>query len=431
MELRDDPLPRRYVQIATAILATGLLVVSTVVAWSATEAMRVPKEIAFRAEAILLLVIAVFAATAGRGVGAGMRRIEWMLPLAIVAWTVITTLTSTNRAISEETLVTVIAGAIIFLVTRRVMPQLPLLALDVCLAIASVNAVVVMLQEWGGWNPFQFPPEVTGHTRSVGLLGHPNDVGTYLAGPAIAAVVGVVAVRGWRRLAYAGWSIVLLLGVVASGTRTAIFAVPVGIVVLALIRPPRQAVITLILLVVALFVIFRPSTSVGQRVRQLVAAAKARQYDVLFSERLPPYLSAIDMARAKPLTGVGPGCFGYHFMETRMSLATHYPEAWTRGWPMNFAEAHNDHLQVMAETGLIGYALFFASMLIVAIRSPRLKPGATDRGIEQHYARALAAPLMATFFVLCLAQFPLELAAPRAMYLTLAALVLGWQVPRD
>lgn len=421
---------RRYVQVAAAVLATGLLVVSTVVAWSASEAMRTPKEIAFRAEAILLLVVAVFAATAADGVKDGLRRVEWIAPLAIVAWAAIATLTSTNRPISEESLVTIVAAAVIFLVTRRVAPQLPLLALDVVLAIASINAVVVMLQEWGGWNPFQFPADVTGHTRSVGLLGHPNDVGTFLACPAIAAIVGVVAVRGWRRLAYAGWSIVLLLGIVASGTRTALFAVPVGIVVLALIRPPRQAIVTLLLLLVALFVIFRPSTYVGQRMRQLVAAAQARQYDLLFSERLPAYLSAIDMARSEPLTGVGPGCFGYHFMETRMALATHYPAAWTKGWPMNFGEAHNDHLQVTAETGVVGYALFLAAMFGIGIRRRRSADAAPET-VTEHYARALAGPLMATFFVLCLAQFPLELAAPRAMIVTLSALVLGWQVPRE
>lgn len=431
MELRDDPLPRHYLRIGAAILGVGLLVTTTVLAWGALDAMRAPKEISFRTEAILLFVVAIFAATATRdawrGLGANMRRIEWLLPLGIVVWAIITTLTSTNRTISEESLVTVLAAAVIFLVTRRLAPRLPLAALDVCLAVASINAVAIMVQEWTGWNPLEFPAEVTGHTRSVGLLGHPNDVGAYLAGPAIAAIVGVVAIRGWRRLVYAAWAIVLILGVVASGTRAAIFAVPVGILVLALMRPMRQAIITSMLLVIALVIIFRPTTFVGQRARALVAAAQARQYDILFSERLPPFLCAVDMARAHPLTGVGPGCFGFHFMETRLALSTHYPEAWTRGWPMNFGETHNDHLQVTAETGLPGYALFLGAMVVVATRRRRLPEWGHETPAE-HYARALAVPLMATFFVLCLAQFPLELAAPRLMYLTLAALTLGWQV---
>jgi O-antigen ligase len=139
-----------------------------------------------------------------------------------------------------------------------------------------------------------------------------------------------------------------------------------------------------------------------------------------------PFLSAIEMVRARPLTGVGPGTFKYHFMLTRLALEKRYPPTWTKGWPMNFGETHNDHLQVAAETGLPGYALFIAAVALLAIPARRRGDGNEPRTAEQTVARAIRTPLAATFFVIAIAQFPLQIAAPRLMFLTLGALAISW-----
>ncbi len=348
----------------------------------------------------------------------------------IVVWTLVTTLTSTNRPLSVESLVTVAAAAVIFLATRRMAPHLPLPAVDVCLGIASINAVVVTLQEYTGWNPFVFPTEARGHISSTALIGNPNDVGSYLVVPALAAIVALVTVPGRRRLVYAIFTLVLSTGLIASGTRTAMIAFTCGVVVFALLRPIRQSLITLLIFIIATGVVLRPSTRVGQRARETVAAARARRYDVLFSDRLPPFLSAFDMFRSRPLLGVGPGTFKYHFMDVRMEIATHYPASWTSGWPMNFGETHNDHLQTAAETGLPGYLLFLTAVGVVGLRARRSLTAATAPATAR-FAHALRVPLAVTFFVLCLAQFPLQIAAPRLMILTLAALSLGWESARE
>jgi O-antigen ligase len=151
---------------------------------------------------------------------------------------------------------------------------------------------------------------------------------------------------------------------------------------------------------------------------------------VLFSERLPPFLSALDMFRSHPLLGVGPGTFKYHFMDARMEIDKHYPASWTRGWPMNFGETHNDHLQTAAESGLPGYLLFLAAIGVIGL-SARRKRTAAAAPATARFAHAFRAPLAVTFFVLCLAQFPLQIAAPRLMILTLAALSLGWETLRE
>ena len=424
--LEDDRLPPAYVQVIAATLGVGLLIGSTVIGWYSLDVFRGPKEIAFRTEAILLAVILVFAATAAgsgwRVMIAGWGRLEVLLPLAIAGWTAVTMLVSTNRPLSEESLVTVIAALVIFLATRCIAPHLPLVALDLCLGIASINAVFVTAQEYFGWNPFYFPPEARGHLTSTALVGNPNDVGSYLAAPLIAAIVAVVAVPGWRRIPYGIATVVLTAGLMASGTRTAIIAAVCGAITLALLRPIRQALAVVLVMVMTLGVALRPSTTIGQGARVLVRAAVDRRYDILFSKRLPPFLTAIDMLRSRPLWGVGPGTFKYHYMDTRMALETRYPAAWTRGWSENFGETHNDHLQTAAETGLPGYALFLAAVAVVAFRRRQQ----TDGDLRSRVGRALRAPLATTFFVLCLAQFPLQIAAPRLIFLTLSALVLGW-----
>ncbi|HEX7678066.1 MAG TPA: O-antigen ligase family protein, partial [Thermoanaerobaculia bacterium] len=239
-------------------------------------------------------------------------------------------------------------------------------------------------------------------------------------------LIAAVAVKGWQRVLFGAAATILFTGIAMSLTRTAMIAFVAGTVVAMLLRPWRQAVAVAALLLVFAAVALRPSTGIGGNFRRLVAAARQRDYPVLFSERVVPFLSAIEMIRADPITGVGPGCFKFHFMLTRLALENRYPPAWTRGWPMNFGETHNDHLQVAAETGLPGYALFLAAIALLAIPSRRRDGGGEPPTAEQTVGRAIRTPLAATFFVLALAQFPLQIAAPRLMYLTLGALAIAW-----
>jgi small-conductance mechanosensitive channel len=103
---------------------------------------------------------------------------------------------------------------------------------------------------------------------------------------------------------------------------------------------------------------------------------------------------------------------------------------------MSFAETHNDHLQVAAETGLPGYAIFLSALFVLAWPSRRravIASGAAvpPQTVRRSFAHAFRAPLAAAFFVAALAQFPLQLAAPRLAFITLAALAVGWDRADD
>ena len=411
------------------VVAAGALVLPLIISRGGADTFRVPKEIAFRGEAILLLVAFVFWAVARvRKWRIDWRQPSYLLAAAILLWTLVTVLTSTNRLLSVDSYVTAVAGAVIF-VAATLTAQMPhgILIVDFAVIGACINSVLIMLQETHVWNPLRFPQEITGHhLSSTALIGHPNDVGTYLLTPLLAALVMAVVSRGKRRWIYLLVTVILIGGMAASSTRTAIGAFMVGGIVFILRRSWRAALVIVAAFGLVALIALSPSTTLGNSVRELWKGLRERRYDVVFSMRLPLFLSAADMVRDHPLTGVGPGCYGYHDMPYRMRLANHYPETWIKGWPQNAGQTHNDHLQVAAETGLPGSALLLAAFVLVFRASWKQKTAEPDTSMERRFARALLPPLAAAYFVLMLAQFPLELAAPRLLMLTFTGLCLGW-----
>jgi len=416
---------------ASAVLLAATAVIPIIISPSGEDAFRLPKELAFRAVASLLIVAGAFAATAPNIDWAKIRlaRREIVLAGLILFWTAATTLTSTNRSLSAWSFVTVVASVIIFLASLFASASVPVLWVDLLLIAASINSVFVSLQEFGVWNPFAFPPDLEPHMKSSAFIGNPNDVGAYLVVPGLAAVVAAVAAVNRRRWFYVLLALVIGGGLIASGTRTALMAYAAGLIVFALVRRPRHTAIALaVFTVIAIgLVVSRPgSRSAVRSVRDMVAQ---RRFDILLSDRLPAFLSAWEMARSHPLVGVGPGCFKYNYMEYRIALQSKYPPEWVRGrYHQNFAEVHNDHLQVLAETGIPGYCLLLASVLVLAGLDRRSRQESEgNRNLKEAFARDLRLPLACVFFLLAMAQFPLEVAAPRFVFLTAAGLCIGWQ----
>jgi O-antigen ligase len=420
-----------YDRATAAILALGCVIVPLVFKSSTLDPFREPKEIAFRLTAILTLVAAVFFATArGRRFSelwSNIPKRELIVCGAVLGWTIVTTITSTNRLLSVSSIVTVAATVSLYLTARRLVPSFPMRALDICLLPAIVNAIVIILQEAHIWNPFTFPGRVGGHEQSTAFTGHPNDAGVYLLGATVAAVVAVTVARGTWRVLYALVAMLLLTGILASATRTAMIAFAISMFAFALYRPWKQSLVIFGTILIIAATAFATSALLRRQFQVLIDAARQQRYDRLTSERLMPFLTAISMFRKHPLMGVGPGCFRYHYMDERLALTSELPPNLTRSFPQNFGETHNDHLQIAAETGLPGYLLFIAALVIVALPAFRkLEPHAP---VKTAYARSLAIPLVVAFAVVALAQFPLQIAATRMMFLSFAVLATGWSPP--
>src|SRR5436305_15292365 len=99
-----------YWLVALTLLGAGIVLIPIFFTGGAIDPFRLPKEMIYRAEAIALALAGVFAATAPhaqwRDALKMLPRREWFLLAAIVIWCVVTTLTSSNRALSEASLVT-------------------------------------------------------------------------------------------------------------------------------------------------------------------------------------------------------------------------------------------------------------------------------------------------------------------------------------
>src|SRR5436305_2377390 len=138
-----------YWLVAVTLLGAGLVLIPILFGWGAIDTFRLPKEIAFRTEAIALALAGVFAATAPhtrwRDALKMLPRREWFLLAAIAIWCVVTTLTSSNRPLSERSVVTVLAALAVYIATRLIAPALRMPVLFVGFVVGFANAVVVTL----------------------------------------------------------------------------------------------------------------------------------------------------------------------------------------------------------------------------------------------------------------------------------------------
>jgi O-antigen ligase len=164
------------------------------------------------------------------------------------------------------------------------------------------------------------------------------------------------------------------------------------------------------------------------RLDQAVRRARTGDLNLVLSGRLPSFFAAAEMFRLNPMTGVGPGAFAGEYFDYRLRSDVRYPRLahWSPelGEPLNFGEAHSDQLQVLAEQGVIGYALFLSGLVLLARCS--LAKRRESESERESFARHLAAPLAVGAWTLALAQFPFQLAAFAVTFVVLAAACFAW-----
>ena len=405
------------------LTVAGLVVIPVVFVQGVFDYFRPIKEIAFRAQAILMVFALAAAITAG---GQRLRELfRARMAIAVIAgavlWTIITTITSTNRLLSVESLVTTICAAALFVCVWYASRWMPPAALLVLVPVAVVNAALVTMQEYGIWNPFQFTIISEGHFTATGLIGNPNDVGAYLAFVALILFALAVHTRGWQRIAAAAGSMIAAGGVFVSLTRAAVIALVAGLFVFGLRRSRKLGLAIVLAFLAALAIASWVNVPGLTRLTRIPARIAQGQWGRVLSYRLSPFVAAAEMFFDRPAIGQGPGTYKFHEMPYRADIADRYTAIESVG--VNFGETHNDHLQLLAENGVPGYALFLAALVLIAgTWSARAGPG--DRA---RFAGSIGWPLAVAIFVLCLASFPLQIAVTRHLLLTVAALSIGWR----
>lgn len=424
MEQRSNREDKLMLALA-CLSAACLLVVPLAVLPDTIDRFRVIKESISRAEGILgLFLLAVGLAFAGSGRFREMlreRAVAGILAAGIV-WAVVATLASTHRGHSTESLITFLTCVLVFVTTWYAAPRIPLLVVDLLVIPALANVVLVALQEYAIYQPFRTTPGLSRHMSSTGLIGNPNIVGSYFALLAIVFTVSAMYAQGGRRWWQAFGALTAIAGIVVSQTRTAVVALIAGLLLLAIGRSVKRASFAAAAIVALIGIGIALELPAITRLLALPRAVARHGLSVATSGRVAPALAGLEMAYEHPLTGVGPGAYKYQYMPYKVQVRKKFGGLMGKAVENNFGEAHNDHVQILAETGVAGYLLFLGTVIVVVQVVRR-----GDRvDVRSRIAAYAALPLAGSLLVLCLAQFPLYVPVTRHLLFTMAGLLLGW-----
>lgn len=413
-----DAAPRRLA-LDLLVAAAPALIPFTVV-HAMAEPFRAPKLLLLHAGGILVLATLAAASLLGavRWQELVRRRLPDMLVGAILLWTVITATFATHKKLAAFALVTAVSAAALFVGARWVARRRPVQVLWLVTIPAAVNATLAILQElkiWNGIAPYEARDL---HAGTTALLGNPNDVGSFLVPGLIATTAWILATkRVAARLLLTPLALLMIGGIAASRTRGALLGAAAGLAVLAIVRWRVRALLWIAAAAVVAGLVAAASPAVVGKVFE-------SPVEVLLSGRAMAFASAWRMFTESPLFGVGPGCFVHAYFDHAIAVQPSMIEYAIAGRQLMFGEAHNDHLQLLAETGLIGYALFLASLVtLIAVSRPKVTAATSER---LRFARLCGAPLAASLAALGLFQFPLYLAAPLVVFVFLAGLIVGW-----
>ncbi len=422
----EQPEAGAFYRLLWFVVAATVVITPLFISLTGEDTFHLPKELIVRFSGIALATIAALGLLWRRWRPAIRLADSWFLmTVAVALWTLFATAVSTNRLVSYFTALRVISLCVLFLVAYSVLIEKKLtVAVSVLLAPAVVNAVIVIFQELGIWNPFQFPDFLSQHQKSSGLLGNVNDVGTFLVVPALVAIAAAVTSARYR-ITNLALAVPIIVALVLNQTLTALAAFAAGAFTMTVVvLPLRKRLIAIAAgaaMLVVLIVAFPPLQSRAARIRQ---AYRNGQYDVIVSGRLPAYAAAIAMFEQHPLTGVGPGCYAFHFYFYRLRMEQRHPALLNSQTRMqNFGEAHNDHLQVAAEGGLPALALLLAAFIRIGSLTFKRYEQISER---RHFVQILALPFAIALFVLMLAQFPLQWAASTVAIVYVSAICGAW-----
>jgi O-antigen ligase len=413
----------------SALVLTGAFALPLVFRRDPTEMFRLPKTMFFRAEAILIAGVALAAILAGASIPRLKRRDPWLLmPLIALAAFAVLTLTSTKPQLSIGALGAAAATAVVFFATVAAARTGGWLFVAAPLAAAIINALLVIIEETNLWMPFGVQSGVPHHVQCDALIGNPNEVGGYLGAAALAAIAAIASRNAEDR-----WNLrdvivaaMLVVALFACQTLTSMIAFVAAVFFMAVISSWRKAIAVSAIAIAATVLVVLLIAPFRHRATKVIYWARAGDYNEIATERFTPFVAAWTMFTDHPLTGVGPGAFAWQYYDYKIRAERRFPSlrrVYSRG--TNYGEVHNDHLQTLAEGGVIGYGVF--ATLLGALAFLSFKNAATDPDWRRRFVHHLALPLAIFWIVLSIAQFPMETTMIRALFVHFAALCVGWR----
>ena len=302
---------------------------------------------------------------------------------AFVAWTAVSALWATNVFAAAHHALSWVAYLLL----------LPLLVR----AYASRRVLSASLKVLGAVVLVTAAANVVGHLGSANSVLRANGLGEPLAVSVPLFASLALSVRARRAALLSGLAAAIAwLAVLQIAERAAFIAVCVGLFVLALssLAAPRfrprskgRAVAVALALLACVAFQYAPSPFEQSRHQPVLARLGATSAgDLNTRARFLYWGTAFEMWRARPLAGVGSNNFSTAIPEARAAFAERRSDSPLSALNEQYlnAGAHNEYLQILAELGAVGFALFVAfcaSLVWAAWRALRvarctLVPGA-------------------------------------------------------
>ncbi len=305
----------------------------------------------------------------------------------------------------------------------------PRATLGIVVFPAWLLSVIGILQFHEVYQPIGFAG-VSERFAVTSLAGNVGDLGAYLVVPCLLAAQRLVDRWGgkpvrspWRIAVWATIFCVLFYGILVTQSLGPLAAVIAGLGVFAflLLKRRRWTIALGVLLLVTIATL--GVEPLRQRVEAKGAALLHGELNEVLTGRLDGWRVAGWLFARHPLLGVGAGGYGAEFSTAKLELMERGVPFYRAHGPYSaFGEAHNEYLEVAAETGILGVAALLFG-LFVLVR--RLRFGAV--GVLDATARALGWALVVAVATLALANFPLRVGL--VAYPILAA--LAWLFSTD
>lgn len=185
--------------------------------------------------------------------------------------------------------------------------------------------------------------------RAIGSIGQSNDLGAFLALFAVPALAGLFGVKNWfGRAVLATIFVLACIGVMMSLSRGSMVALVAGVFVVAWMS--SRWAFGLLVAVLLLSPLWAPDY-VKDRVASSsmeVEGTDEVTVDMASEARLQTWQSILEVVRSHPIDGVGFTGLAYVLPEVGEGLGLEEVKD----------SAHNTWLRMLAETGVIGLALF-------------------------------------------------------------------------
>jgi len=394
--------------------------------WTLGEGGAVPLAVFQILGAVVVLLLALRAASrdAPAPVGPAIN----FLSAALLALAALSILTAANRGIAARNVATLVSVVALMHAAARVPRRISAFLVAGQVALVLPIAVSAVLEPLGaGWLPSHdyFPG------RAMANMGGPGPLGSLLAAviPIAAALLMTSRRRSIKVLAGAGLAL-LVAALTATFSRAGMLAMGAGLVVLVALfardRGARTAVRWAACILVLIAIIVPSYNALVLRLAPEEYAAGTRPGTQTFE--IARVIEGTDLTNAgvrrlcwktgvaaiaeKPLTGIGPGCFGIAY--GRLAPDGLERVAASRGHLYHYT--YNDYLQIGAEMGLPALVCFLALLVAVGMAARTRPPAAAPSGRFETAARYALTAGLAAILTQALIDFPLHLPSHATLF---------------